>query len=146
MFTAAFHLPLIPHSTLNSFPLFYCFFLFAGFWDFGEPCLWQVVHWTLRPKYIKRPRKIYWGHSLFRHRLIYASMASARTIVTPRMPFVAIRTCSRVPLPPFCPAWTLQIARYVKEDMYYICYSTSRRTTHDSQHSTHTTHTSSTHK
>lgn len=110
MFTAAFNLPLISHSTLI-IPILYL--LFAESWDFGEQCLWQGAHWTLRPKYIKRPTKIYWRHSLFRHRLIYASMASARTIVTPRMPFAAIRICSRVPLPPFCPVWTLPIARYV---------------------------------
>jgi len=85
----------------------------SGSWDSGVPCPLPVVRWTLRPKFINWPRRIYWRRSLFRHRWIYASMASARTIVTPRMPFAAIRTCWRAPSPPFCPTLSRAIARYV---------------------------------
>jgi len=88
---------------------------FSGSWDSGVPCPWPAEHWTLRPKFINWPRRIYWRRSLFRHRWIYASMASARTIVTPRMPFAATRTCWRAPSPPFCPTLSRAIARYVFE-------------------------------
>lgn len=86
----------------------------SGYWDSAVPCPWPAERWTLRPKFINWPRRIYWRRSLFRHRWIYASMASARTIVTPRMPFAAIRTCWRAPSPPSCPALSLGIARYVQ--------------------------------